>query len=169
MRRAPITPVHRLRQFANSASALSALQPNTEEFNDPYGRLPAVNITGITGFRPGSTPWKERNLDRSYFDNLALALRQAHGELGFQLQQMLKSENAVAGEANFNFGTGLTGDVPFADFLLGNVAQYTQQNKDTIPDLQYLNSEAYIQDDWKLTRKLTLNLGLRWSNLPFAG
>jgi hypothetical protein len=152
--------------FANSASALSALQPGTEEFNDPYGRLPAVNITGVTGFSAGSTPWKERNLDRSYFDNLSLALGKHTLRFGFQLQQMLKSENAVAGEASFNFGTGLTNDVPFADFLVGNVAQYTQQNKDTIPDLQYLNSEAYIQDDWKLTQKLTLNLGLRWSNFP---
>ncbi|MGA2537654.1 MAG: TonB-dependent receptor, partial [Terracidiphilus sp.] len=152
--------------FADSASALSSLQSGTEEFKDPYGRLPAVNITGITGFSAGSTPWKERNLDRSYFDNLAMTLGKHTLRLGFQLQQMLKSENAVAGEASFNFGTGLTGDVPFADFLLGNVSQYTQQNKDTIPDLQYLNSEAYIQDDWKLTHKLTLNLGLRWSNLP---
>ncbi|MGO9937170.1 MAG: carboxypeptidase regulatory-like domain-containing protein [Terracidiphilus sp.] len=152
--------------FANSASALSALQPNTEEFNDPYGRLPAVNITGVTGFGAGSTPWKERNLDRSYFDNLALNLGKHTLRFGFQIQQMLKSENAVAGEASFNFGTGVGADVPFADFLVGNVVQYTQQNKDTIPDLQYLNSEAYIQDDWKLTHKLTLNLGVRWSNLP---
>ena len=152
--------------FANSAAALAALQPGTEQFNDPYGRLPAVNITGVTGFSAGSTPWKERNLDRSYFDNLALNFGKHTLRMGFQLQQMLKSENAVAGEANFNFGTGLTGDVPFADFLVGNVAQYTQQNKDTIPDLQYLNSEVYLQDDWKLTHKLTLNLGLRWSSFP---
>jgi hypothetical protein len=153
-------------QFANSATALSALQPNSEQFNDPYGRLPAINITGVTGFSAGSTPWKERNLDRSYFDNLALTLGKHTVRMGFQLQQMLKSENAVAGEANFNFGTGLAGDVPFADFLVGNVVSYSQQNKDTTPDLQYFNSEMYIQDDWKLTQKLTLNLGLRWSSFP---
>ncbi|HEY1647433.1 MAG TPA: TonB-dependent receptor [Terracidiphilus sp.] len=152
--------------FATSASALSALQPNTEQFNDPYGRLPAINITGVTGFSAGSTPWKERNLDRSYFDNLALTYGKHTIRLGFQLQQMLKNENAVAGEATFNFGTGVGSDVPFADFLLGNVVQYTQQNKDTVPDLQYYNSEAYIQDDWKLNHKLTLNLGVRWSSLP---
>ena len=152
--------------FADSAAALSALQPGTEEFNDPYGRLPAVNITGVTGFSAGSTPWKERNLDRSYFDNLAFNFGKHTLRAGFQLQQMLKSENAVAGEASFNFGTGLTGDVPFADFLVGNVAQYTQQNKDTIPDLQYLNSEVYLQDDWKVAHKLTLNLGIRWSSFP---
>jgi hypothetical protein len=153
-------------QFANSASALSALQPNTEQFNDPYGRLPAISVTGLTGFSAGSTPWKERNLDRSYFDNLALTLGKHTVRMGFQLQQMLKNENAVAGEASFSFGTALGADVPFADFLLGNVLSYTQQNKDTVPDLQYFNREMYIQDDWKLTQKLTLNLGLRWSSFP---
>jgi hypothetical protein len=153
-------------QFANSASALSALQPNTEQFKDPYGRLSAVGITGLTGFSAGSTPWKERNLDRSYFDNLALTLGKHTVRMGFQLQQMLKNENAVAGEASFSFGTALGADVPFADFLLGNVLQYTQQNKDTVPDLQYFNRELYIQDDWKVTQKLTINLGLRWSSFP---
>lgn len=152
--------------FATSGTALGALQANTEQYSDPYGRLPAVSITGITGFNAGSTPWKERNLDRSYFDNLALSYGKHTLRVGFQLQQMLKSENAVAGEANFSFGTGGTGDVPFADFLLGNVVTYSQQNKDTIPDLQYFNSEAYIQDDWKLNHLLTLNLGVRWSSFP---
>src|SRR6202453_638362 len=72
--------------FANSATALSALQSDTEEFNDPYGRLPAVSITGVTGFSAGSTPWKERNLDRSYFDNLAFTLGNHTLRFGFQLQ-----------------------------------------------------------------------------------
>lgn len=153
--------------FADSSSALSDLQPHTEQFADPYGRLPAIGITNLTGFSAGSTPWKERNLDRTYFDNLSLSYGKHTIRLGFQLQQMLKSENAVAGEATFSFGnSNNANDVPFADFLTGQVYSYSQQNKDTTPDLQYLNSEAYIQDDWKLTRKLTLNLGVRWSSLP---
>ena len=59
-------------QFANNATAYAALQPNTQKYNDPYGRMPAVSITGVQGFSAGSTPWHERNLDRTYFDNLSL-------------------------------------------------------------------------------------------------
>src|SRR5581483_4453692 len=65
----------------------------------------------------------------------------------------------------FNF-SGANGNDPFANFLLGQADFYTQPNKDTIPHLTYNNFEAYIQDDWKVTRRLTLNLGLRYSYFP---
>ena len=40
-------------QFATSASVNSALT-NNWAYHDPYGRVPAVSITGITGFSAGS-------------------------------------------------------------------------------------------------------------------
>ncbi|MGA2806830.1 MAG: TonB-dependent receptor [Terracidiphilus sp.] len=151
--------------FADSSTALSALAPGTEKYKDPYGRLPAISINGVTGFSAGSTPWKERNLDRTYFDNLAISAGKNTIRFGFQIQQMLKSENAVAGEASFSFNQAYYG---FTEFLLGNVSTYTQQNMDTIPDLNYYNREVYAQDDFKLNHKLTLNLGIRWSSFPSA-
>jgi len=151
--------------FADSASALSSLSPQTQKYQDPYGRLPGVAINNIQSFSAGSTPWKERNLDRTYFDNLAISAGKNTLRFGFQIQQMLKSENAVAGEANFTFAQAYN---PFANFLLGNVSTYSQQNEDTIPDLNYYNREVYAQDDFKLNKKLTLNLGIRWSSFPSA-
>jgi hypothetical protein len=71
----------------------------------------------------------------------------------------LKTENASSGVANFLFAD-------FPSFLLGNVQTYSQNSRDTIPDLRYWNFEAYVQDDWKLTNQLTLNLGLRYSYFP---
>ena len=145
-------------QFATSSSVNSALT-NNWAYTDPYGRVPAVSITGITGFSAGSAPWKERNLDRTYFDNLALTLGKHTVRLGFQIQQMLKTENATSGNPSFSFGT-------WGDFLLGNVATYSQLSRDIVPDLHYVNSEAYIQDDWRMSKRLVINLGLRWSLFP---
>ena len=54
----------------------------------------------------------------------------------------------------------------FANFLLGQADGYTQQSKDTIPYLHYVNFEAYVQDDWKVTPRLTLNIGVRYSYFP---
>lgn len=145
-------------QFATSSSVNSTLT-NNWAYNDPYGRVPAVGISGITGFSAGSAPWKERNLDRTYFDNLAMTFGKHTLRTGFQFQQMLKSENGTGGNPGFNFNS-------WGDFLLGNVSSYSQVSRDITPNLHYVNSEAFIQDDWKLTKKLTVNLGVRWSRFP---
>jgi hypothetical protein len=155
-------------QFATSTSAFSAMT-NNWAYTDPYGRMPAVTITGVQGFSPGSAPWKERNLDRSYFDNLAITLGKHTLRTGFQFQQMIKTENAVSGGPSFSFSNSnpnANNAWSFGDFLLGNVNVYAQGSRDIIPDLHYVNSEAYVQDDWKLNRRLTLNLGVRWSAFP---
>lgn len=144
-------------QFATSSSVNSAL---TNQWSpDPYGKVPAIAITGVTGFSAGSSPWKERNLDRTYFDNIAYTFGKQTLRFGFQIQQMIKTENAVNGEPSFNFAD-------WGDFLLGNVASFTQTLPDITPDLHFVNVEAYAQDDWKVTHRLTLNLGVRWSRLP---
>jgi hypothetical protein len=144
-------------QFATSSAINGAL---TNQWSpDPYSKVPAVSIIGLTGFNAGSAPWKERNLDRTYFDNLAFNFGKHTLRVGFQIQQMIKTENAVNGEPSFSFND-------WGDFLLGNVASFTQTLPDIIPDLHFVNSEAYAQDDWKVTKRLTVNLGVRWSRLP---
>lgn len=52
---------------------------------------------------------------------------------------------------------------PFADFLLGlSNATESSSNYPVYPFFQQWYFSPYFQDDWKVSRKLTLNLGLRW-------
>jgi hypothetical protein len=159
-------------EFFNSSTALAAMT-NNWAYKDPYGRTPQLSVTSVAAYNPGNAPYNERNLDRTYFDNLSVMLGKHTLRMGFQFQQMLKTENGAGGNAGFTFnntqtGTGWTSDPSwsYADFLLGQVNAYTQASKDTVPDLRYINSEMYVQDDWKISHKMTLNLGLRWSHFP---
>ena len=149
-------------QFATSTAVNGAL---TDQWTpDPYGKVPGITINGVygsavTGFAAGSSPYKERNLDRTIFDNITFTLGNHTLRAGFQTQWMVKTENAVNGNPGFTFNS-------WGDFLLGNVASFSQTLPDIIPDLHFTNNEAYVQDDWKVTHRLTLNLGVRWSRFP---
>ena len=71
---------------------------------------------------------------------------------------------------NFNFSGRFSGENGqyqggIADLLLGLPTSYSQDSKTTYNIYQYVAS-AFVQDDWKVTPKLTLNLGLRYEFSP---
>jgi hypothetical protein len=136
-------------------------------FVDPYGRIPAVSfpIGTITNVSAPSAPYFERNIDKNVYDNLSKVLGNHTIRTGFTAQWMTKTENGPVGPGTFSFNN-LYGNPVFANFLLGNVNSFTMSSPDTIPHLNYVNFEAYVQDDWKVTSRLTLNLGLRYSYFP---
>ena len=144
-----------------TSSAVSGGLTNNTAYTDPYGRIPGISFVGgaLQGFAYGSTPYFERNLDRTLFDNYSVTLGRHTLRVGASVSQMLKTENASSGVANFLFAD-------FPSFLLGNVQTYSQSSRDTVPDLHYWNYEAYVQDDWKVTSQLTINAGLRYSYFP---
>ncbi len=68
-------------------------------------------------------------------------------------------------QGNFSFNGNFT-NYDFADFLLGLSNSY---NEAAIKDTRHWNSvswAAYVQDNWRATHRLTLNLGLRWDGIP---
>jgi hypothetical protein len=153
--------------FANDPAFTGQLTGNTA-YQDPYGRAPNVEFANgqYTGLTNGNGPYFERNIDKNIFDNFSIQHGNHTLRAGLTAMWMTKTENATSGEATFNFSSAVNGNDAFANFLLGQADSYSQPSKDTIPDLHYTNFEFYLQDDWKVTRRLSLNLGVRYSYFP---
>ncbi len=67
---------------------------------------------------------------------------------------------AYLAEGNFNFNGTFTGNA-LADFMLGKVSLYQRQ---TEGDGALISNEwaGFAEDNWKVNRKLTLNIGVRY-------
>jgi len=153
--------------IVNSPSFVGALSGGLP-YSDPYGRIPGVSISGFTGVALPTAPYFERNIDKNVYDNFSKVAGNHSIRAGFTFQFMTKTENAVnPTNGNFAFTTinGIPGSA-FANFLLGDASTFSQSSRDMIPHLNYTNMEAYVQDDWKVSRRLTLNLGVRYSYFP---
>lgn len=151
--------------IADSTTFTSTLTGQTA-YQDPYGRAPNVSFgSGAAGLTNTSAPYFERNKDKNIFDNLSIQYGNHTIRTGLTAMWMTKTENGDSGAATFNFSNA-NGNPEFANFLLGLADTYSQQSHDTVPYLHYVNFEAYVQDDWKVTPRLTLNIGVRYSYFP---
>jgi len=57
----------------------------------------------------------------------------------------------------------------YADMLYGNLTSYNEASFNRVNDIAYNTYEGFVQDSWKASRKLTLELGLRLTHFqPWA-
>jgi hypothetical protein len=70
----------------------------------------------------------------------------------------------------FSFNTdgahALNTNVGFANALLGAVTSFQQADKRPIGHGQYVNTEFYVQDNWRIGRRVTIEAGVRFYYLP---
>jgi hypothetical protein len=65
------------------------------------------------------------------------------------------------GSYTSNQGATGTGN-PYASFLLGDPSQVSRDFVNTIPAVRMTFAGFYVQDDYRISQSLTVNLGLRW-------
>jgi hypothetical protein len=131
-------------------------------------RIPSISLQGSTGatYTSNWTPWNNKADDYQLRDDISWTKGAHQLKFGASWAIYKKTQNAFANtQGNFFFNGNFTGN-DFADFLLGYAQTY---NEDAVKiNGQWNNNSyaAYIQDNWRATHRLTLNLGLRWDIAP---
>ncbi|MBA3439405.1 MAG: TonB-dependent receptor [Pyrinomonadaceae bacterium] len=77
----------------------------------------------------------------------------------------VESQVNPADQGGFSFSGSFTNH-PIADFLLGRANSYSELDKLLAPSYDYPQLELFVQDTWKATPRLTLNLGVRYFYIP---
>ena len=139
-----------------------------EPFTNLQGVVPTISISGLTGVA-GYGPYHERDRNWVGFDSLTWVKGRHTLKFGISVDRYNKSENQAGNQGSFSFSSAgfPTGTAAYnqawANFLLGNVASFTQPSTDITPDIWQWQTEAYAQDDFKLSSRVTLYAGVRWS------
>ncbi len=161
-------------------------------FNNGFGgKVPGIVIGGNnqeyggSGFTvdPSYEPFVHTSPTFSYRDNFSWSIRKHTLQMGIQAIFAQRNEiNGATGAAsgdvqglltfsNVNGGLENTGNA-FANFLslvnqgtgiAESIQSYTQDSTQYKYYNRYTIGEPYIQDDWKATSRLTVNLGVRFS------
>jgi hypothetical protein len=131
-------------------------------------RIPSINLNGSTGtdYTSGWEPWNNAANDYQLRDDVSLTKGAHQLKFGFSWALYKKVQDYFAfTQGNFNFNGSFTGN-DFADFLLGYAQNYEEDAVHSSGHWNNVSYGAYIQDNWRVNHRLTLNLGLRWDGAP---
>jgi hypothetical protein len=142
-------------------------------FDNGAKSAPSMQWNGVYGGvqeNPGSAPWHNAAGDLEPKVDVSYAMGKHALKFGASYNRYTKNQKLfLNAEGSYSFAANgpVTGD-PFMDMLLGLPSGYSESQ--AAPIRHYVNQtpSVYAMDTWKVTNRLSLQLGLRYDALPFA-
>lgn len=159
-----------------NATALSVLNRKTDGVNIPLlfpnttnldDRIPAIQLGQLgTDYTTNWIPWTNKADDYQIRDDFSWTKGAHQLKFGASWAIYKKIQTYFANtEGGYTFSGGYTGN-DMADFLLGLAGSYSEDGYQGDGHWDNQSWSLYAQDNWKASKRLTLNLGLRWDGIP---
>ena len=122
---------------------------------------PGVSVTGYSGFSNGGMLYEPATTVH-LSDTVSKSVGKHSIKAGAQFDHYAIDNYQPNGvDGAFSFNGKQTGNA-FADFLFGEMANSSLQVQNAFVSSRAWSYSFFVQDDFRLSAKLTLNLGLRW-------
>lgn len=153
--------------YKDSATGVSYVNSVSYMPNISFGGQPA-NVVNASW---GNIPYENYNKIYSVVDNVSKIWGSHTFKAGFYYEHTQKFQ--VGGgnfRGAFSFSTNsnnpLDSGDSFANALLGNINTYSEATARVNGNWFFQNFEFYLQDNWRVSRRLTLDLGIRFYHIP---
>lgn len=151
------------------APPANATIPNTVTNPVVAGGYAGITIDGFFGGSglgrlgsPDFLPKFQHTNQMEFVESLSWLKGNHSMKFGVDIIAPMKNQyyDVPAGRGALRFRNSFTGN-PMGDYLLGYVADFQLSNV-WVVEQRHWASMFYVQDDWKVNSKLTMNLGLRY-------
>lgn len=128
--------------------------------------IPQVSIVNYANFQGPNFALMSPSTDIGVSDTVSVILGSHTIKAGVTVVRDRVDQNgrpAYTGNISFNpSGNPNTSGNALADALMGNFRSYTEASADPVGFFRFTQPMAFVQDSWKVNRKLSLELGMRY-------
>src|ERR1051325_5186921 len=133
-----------------------------------FGIVPDLSMTGFAGYNGGDRI-KKNNSIFQWRDDFSKVWGSHSLKTGIHITRSRTDENIRfndQGAVSFTTSARLTTRNVIGDALLGNFQNYAESGADADYWGRFNQVDVYFQDSWKVARRLTVELGLRYNYIP---